>query len=286
MTNGKVLLLGGTGFIGTALAARFQQEGIPTYVLGRNDVHRLESLLPNCHTVIHLASGTTPGSSAARPGLELDNLRLTLRLLDLLKTQPETHLIFFSSGGTIYGNPDQLPVTEDAPIAPLSNHGAGKASQEVFCRALRAQGHAVTIVRPSNAYGPGQTLKNGFGLVRTILEHARQGTTVQIWGDGDNIRDFVYIEDVVEAGVRLAGLPHDSETYNLGSGVGFSINQVCRLVERLTGNLLQVDYRQERRVDVRGVVLDVSRLDQRLAWRPRVGLTEGVERTWKWLRST
>jgi len=283
MTNGNVLLLGGTGFIGTALAARFQQEGIPTHVLGRNDVHRLEYLLPHCHTVIHLASGTTPGSSAAQPGLELDNLRLTLRLLDLLKTQPETHLIFFSSGGTIYGNPDQLPVTEDAPIAPLSNHGAGKASQEVFCRALRAQGHAVTIVRPSNAYGPGQTLKNGFGLVRTMLEHARQGTLLEIWGDGESIRDFIYIDDIVEATLRFALRREDSGTYNLGSGIGLTINEARRLAEATSGRELRTIFRPGRLVDVRAVVLDNSRLKAQLRWAPQIALVDGVRRTWEWL---
>ena len=144
----------------------------------------------------------------------------------MLQAQPETHLIFFSSGGTVYGNPQQLPVSEDSPIAPLSNHGAGKAAQESFCQALRAQGHAVTILRPSNAYGPGQTMKRGFGLVRTLLEHARLGTAMEIWGDGENVRDYIYIDDIVEATLRLIDQPQDCGTYNLGSGMGYSINQV------------------------------------------------------------
>lgn len=284
MSREGVLLLGGTGFIGSALAKRLEQEKRTPHILGRDDAERLENVLPQCSTVIHLASATTPGSSASHPSLELGNLALTLRLLELMQTQPETHLIFFSSGGTVYGNPDRLPVTEDTPIAPLSNHGAGKASQEAFCQAFRACGHAVTILRPSNAFGPGQTMRHGFGLVRTMLECVRVGTPLEIWGDGENIRDFIYIDDIVEASTRLINLPQDSGTYNLGSGIGYSINQVRHIVEAMCGKELRTIYRPGRGIDVRSVVLDNSRLNARLNWQPSVGLAEGVARTWEWLQ--
>lgn len=285
MSRDGVLLLGGAGFIGSALAKRLMQEKRPVHIVGRHDTERLERVLPQCGTVIHLASATTPGSSASHPHLELANLALTLRLLELLQTQPQTHLIFFSSGGTVYGNPDRLPVAEDAPIAPLSNHGAGKASQEAFCQAFRAQGHAVSILRPSNAYGPGQTIKSGFGLVRTMLEHVRVGTTMEIWGNGENIRDFIYIDDVVDAAMRLIRLPQDSGTYNLGSGLGYSINQVRGIVEEITGTELKVSLRPARGADVRAVVLNIERIFQELSWTPKVELREGVDLTWAWLQN-
>jgi UDP-glucose 4-epimerase len=279
-----VLLLGGAGFIGSALTARLKQEKMNVYVLGRHDVERLEQVLPQCGTVIHLASATTPGSSAMHPGLELANLALTLRLLEMLQGQPQIHLIFFSSGGTVYGNPDRLPVTEDAPIAPLSNHGAGKAAQEAFCQAFRAQGRAVTILRPSNAYGPGQTIRRGFGLVRTMIEHARLGTSLEVWGDGENIRDYIYIDDIVEATMRLIRLPQDSGAYNLGSCLGYSINEVRGIVEEVCGKEVRTIYRPARGIDVRSVVLDNSRLFSRLGWKPAVGLADGIARTWNWLQ--
>jgi UDP-glucose 4-epimerase len=279
-----VLLLGGAGFIGSALAKRLMQENMPAHIVGRHDGDRLEQLLPQCGTVIHLASATTPGSSATNPNLDLGNLALTLRMLDLLKNHPQTHLIYFSSGGTIYGNPSRLPVSEDCPIAPLSNHGAGKASQEAFCQAARAQGHPVTILRPSNVYGSGQPVKSGFGLVRTMLEHARAGTSLEIWGDGENVRDYIYIDDIVEASTRLIKLPQDSGTYNLGSGVGYSINQVRCMVESVSGRQVQTIYRPARGIDVHSVVLDISSITARLGWQPGVGLTDGLARTWEWLR--
>jgi UDP-glucose 4-epimerase len=253
-----------------------------THILGRHDAEQIEQVLPQCSTVVHLASSTTPGSSATDPGMEKANLVLTLRLLKAMRAQPEAHLIFFSSGGTVYGNPEHLPVTEDTPIAPLSNHGAGKAAQEAFCQAQRSHGHAVTILRPSNAYGPGQTLKGGFGLIRTMLECVRLGTPLEVWGDGENVRDFIYIDDIVEAATRLIQLPQDSGTYNLGSGVGYSINQVKGIVETQCGKELRTVYRPARGIDVRSVVLDNHRLTASLGRQAGVGLAEGVARTWEW----
>ncbi len=282
MSRDDVLLLGGNGFIGSALAGRLKEEKATVHIVGRNDGELLEKALPECGTVVHLASATTPGFSARNPSLELGNLALTLRLLELLQNQPETHLIFFSSGGTVYGNPDRLPVTEDAPIAPLSNHGAGKAAQEVFCQAFRSRGHAVTILRPSNAYGPGQTLRQGFGLVRTLLEHATNDTPFKIWGDGESVRDFIYIDDIVEATTRLIKLPLDSGTYNIGSGMGYSINQVLGIVRTISGARLKTIYRPARGIDVRNVVLDSTRLKALLSWTPQIGLEDGLRRTLAW----
>lgn len=281
MSCNGVLLLGGTGFIGQALATRLRQRGTAVQVVGRKEVPRLDEFLPHCSTVIHLASATTPGTSSAQPSLEQLNLNLTGHLLQCLQGRPDIHLIYFSSGGTVYGDPSQLPVREDAPLAPLSPYGVTKAAQEERCRALRAHGHAVTIVRPSNAYGPGQTIKSGFGLVRTLLEHARLGTTLEIWGNGGNVRDFIYIDDLVDATLLLVDMPAECGTYNLGSGVGHSVNQVKRLVEQVTGLPIKTVHRPARATDVRAVVLDSTRLYGQLGWRPGVELVRGVERTWR-----
>lgn len=284
MTQAAVLLLGGNGFIGRALAQRLSSQGTVVHTVGRHNAAALEPLLAQCGTVVHLASSTTPGASASQAALETDNLQLTLRLLDLLQQRPRTHLVYFSSGGTVYGNPSTLPVTEDAPLAPVSNHGAAKVAQEGFCLALRAQGHAVTIVRPSNAYGPGQTLKSGFGLVRTLLEHARSGTPLSVWGDGENLRDYLHIDDLVDATLALIQSPVPGGIFNLGSGVGHSVNQVRALVEAATGLPIAVRHQAPRGVDVRAVVLDCTRLQTQQGWQPRVDLAAGIASTWQWLQ--
>ncbi|HYW56931.1 MAG TPA: NAD-dependent epimerase/dehydratase family protein [Polaromonas sp.] len=286
MGRHDVLLLGGGGFIGTALGRRLTRDGIRVHVLGRQDADKVEGLLRQCATVVHLASTTTPGSSAGLPGMEIENLALTTRLLELVRIRPQTHLIFFSSGGTVYGNPGRLPVNEDFRIAPRSNYGAGKAAQEGFLEIFRTQGHAVTVVRPSNAYGPGQGMKNGFGLVRTMLEHALLGTPVEIWGDGENVRDFIYIDDIVEACSRLIKLPQDADTYNLGSGRGYSVNETRAMVERVTGIALTAIHHAPKLTDVRAIVLDTARAEAKLLWKPQTSLEGGIKQTWKWLQET
>jgi UDP-glucose 4-epimerase len=301
MSQDGVLLLGG-GFIGMALANRLAADGRPVHVITRHpqpsnagpvvvhvgdlgDPALLEKLSHQCATVVHLASATLPGSSARNPTRELDNLSPTLRLLETMQHWENAHLIFMSSGGTVYGNPAANPVSEHAPLIPLSNHGAGKVALEGFLHAFRVTGHPVTILRTSNAYGPGQSMRAGFGLVRTLLEHARSGESIEIWGGGNNVRDFVYIDDVVEVCKRFIEVPRDSDTYNLGSGIGYSVKQVLRVIEEVTGAELKTIFRPARRMDVQSVVLDISKLEARLEWRPQVELVEGVERTWAWLKS-
>ncbi len=204
-------------------------------------------------------------------------------MLEALQAWPETHLIFFSSGGTIYGDPQRLPVHENDTTRPLSYHGAGKLAQEAVLHAFRACGHAVTVLRPSNVYGPGQQLKNGFGLIRTLLEHARRDTTFEVWGDGESVRDYIYIDDLIEASVRLIDMPGDNSTYNLGSGIGHSINQVRQIVEEITSITIETKYRPARGVDVRNVVLDISRIRQALSWKPETTLFDGIRQTWEQL---
>lgn len=285
MSRVDVLLLGGTGFIGGALAARLRQRGISVHVVGRENLDQLPALLPVCSTVVHLASSTTPGLSARQPELEAQNLALTLQLLQLLQPYSDTHLIYFSSGGTVYGNPTQLPVPEEAPLTPLSYHGAAKVAQEMLCQTAREHGHRVTILRPSNAYGPGQGLRAGFGLVRTLLEHARRGSELEIWGDGSHLRDYIYIDDVVDATCCLIDDPGRSGTYNLGSGVGHSILQVRDLVESVCGRKIRTVMRPARGMDVHEVILDCRRLRWAVGgMEPPADLATGIRKTWAWLR--
>lgn len=122
------------------------------------------------------------------------------------------------------------------------------------------------------------------GCLRSVLGQKGQ-IPMEIWGDGENIRDFIYIEDVVEVCLRFIGLPQDSGTYNLGSGVGHSFNQVRCIVEGITGVELKASRHPARNIDVRAVILDIGRVCRELHWTPKVDLYEGVRQTWVWLRN-
>lgn len=299
-----VLLIGG-GFIGQALSRRLVAEGRRVQVLSRrlasadflgegwhqgdlHDQELLRRLLPHCGTVVHLAAATTPGVSAQAASLETSNFAATLGLLDVLQSFPATRLIYFSSGGTIYGNPDSLPVTESAPLRPLSYYGAGKAAQEQFLDVLRRQGHPVTILRPANAYGPGQPLKSGFGLVRTVLEQVRSGQPLEIWGSGRQRRDFLYIDDLVDACWRVLTAPDSaavSGIFNVGSGQGVSVLDLLEVVRRVTGQAVQIRLHPPRGIDVEGIYLDSDKLRAATGWVAPTSLEEGVGHTWAWLKA-
>lgn len=300
MSKTSMLLLGGNGFLGSAIAKRLADLRCTVHIVSRNeaefthplihyhkgtldDVSLLTKLLPQCETIIHLASTCTPSSSESKPSKEgEENLLPLLRFLETLSAHSPRQLIFISSGGTVYGNPVQLPVTEDAPFVPLSYHGAGKAAAELFLQGFANSGWPVTVLRPSNIYGPGQTIRPGFGVIRTLLEHLKTGTAMQLWGDGTTLRDYLYIEDFVDA---ILGITHHhvTGTFNVGSGMGFSLQALIDLAETTTGRSLDIDKKPARAIDVKGVVLDYQKLNRAVGWRPSVDLATGLYKTWEWV---
>lgn len=304
MKHPSVLLLGGGGFLGSALAGYLCSKGWRVHAVGRSSAGNLgkdmvfhqgsmadsalmKTVLPQCEVVIHLASGTTPGSSAGKPLVEADtNIVPTLKFLDIFRNCGNQRMIFISSGGTLYGNPATIPVNEEHALRSLSYHGAGKIAIEAFLQAFAHDaGKHVTILRPSNVYGPGQSLRQGFGFIRTVLEHARMDTEIKIWGDGTSVRDFLYIDDMIKniETVMNAG-PH-TDVYNVGSGEGYSLNAVIQTAEKVCGRTLKVEYSPARQVDVQKVVLDCAKIKKKLVWKPETSLDDGIRLTWQWMLS-
>lgn len=296
-----VLIVGG-GFIGLALAARFLHEGDNVRVLSRrrpiNLAHGINfiegdqsngelmrTLLPACDAVIHTACATTPGSSARNPAMEAElNIAPALNFLKHCQSSPPPHLLYISSGGTLYGNPGHTPITEDRPPAPISYHGAGKLAVEGAMHAFgTTSGCAVTLLRPSNVYGPGQNLRAGFGVVRTLLECIRSKQPMEIWGDGSALRDYLFIDDLVDACWQALLLNAAPGVYNVGSGQGVSLTELIKLTEAMSGQMVEINRRPSRRSDVEAIVLDATKLRQATGWKPQVDLVEGLSRTWQWL---
>lgn len=296
MNERRVLVIG-AGFLGRALAHKFAGEGAGVSVLSpradvatwptgvttvagrQEDAALVGDLLDRHDTVIHAAWGTTPGSSAGRPALEAEKgLNPFLAFLETLQRFPDRRLLFLSSGGTVYGDPEFLPVAENAPLRPRSCHGAGKAAAELFLGLRRPE--RTVILRPSNIYGPAQSLRSGFGVVRNLLSCAAEARPFQLWGDGSQVRDYLFIDDFIEA-VRLLALhPTISGVFNLGSGRGTSLRELIRLVGELAGSPIQMEEGPARVEDVRQVILDISRLRQAIMWQPAVTMKEGLARTW------
>lgn len=302
MADRTVLIIGGTGFIGSTLTAALARHGLNVSVLTRrpplrpvagvayhigdqSDAELLRPLLASSSVIIHSACATTPGSSARDPRTEAQSniLPITSLLHAMQEVPTPAHLILLSSGGTVYGNPVTLQVAEEEPLHPLSYHGAGKVAAELFVETFAFQfGWTATILRPSNIYGPGQPRRPEFGIIPAMLEHARSGHPISIWGDGSVVRDFLYIDDLVSA-CHMALEQRADGTFNVGSGKGTSILDLGELVQSVTRREFGLQFRPARRVDVQSVVLDISKLGNRTGWCPTVGLEEGIRRTWEWL---
>ena len=293
-----ILLVGGSGFVGRALAASLAAEGWEVHVLSRKpalglpagvqghvgdqgDKAVLRPLLARCGQVIHLASATTPGATVWSPSAEAEaSLLPTLRFLECLQDFPESRVIFVSTGGALYGNADGA--NETAILAPGSYHGAGKVALETFFSVLgQRRSGGVSILRPSNIYGPGQCLRAGFGIIRTLLERARDGGKVTIWGNGSSVRDYLYIDDMVAACRKAMVGP--TGIYNIGAGIGTSLNQLLISVEVATGRRLYIERQPIRASDAAHIVLDIRQARDILEWGPAISLDEGLVKSWSWL---
>ena len=304
MEKSQIMLLGGGGFLGRAIAKKLCLEGRTVHVISPHspDYHHenmifhqgsldnkniLKQTLPVCDDIIHVASTTTPGDSINDPTIEVaQNMLPTIRFMDYLTGFEDKRMIYVSSGGAVYDPPKNRPIVEEDPLRPLSYYGAGKLSVEFFLRALSStKQQRITILRPSNLYGPFQAYRKGFGLIRTILERVSADAPLEIWGDGEIVRDYLYIDDMVDLIGTLLESPSVVGVYNIGSGTGHSINQVIDAVETVCMKKLKVYYIDKRSVDIESVILDISKIRSAVPWEPRVSIADGIQGTWNWLQS-
>jgi UDP-glucose 4-epimerase len=302
----KVVVIGGSGFIGSYFA---RTSDYPVTILSRSapafnkpnirfipsdltNRDTLKTALSDCKWVIHCASTSTPGQNLQNPTVEAtENLLPTLTLLEVLHQLPAVNMIYLSTGGAMYGNtPEKVGgFTESSNCHPISNYAAGKAAAEMFIQAFGHQSpRKVFIVRPSNMYGPGQPFNPRFGLIPALFNAAMTKTPFSVWGDGETVRDFLYIDDFCALLNRLMTaihLPEGVTTLNAGSGRGYSINDVIRVVEKVVDIPLVVQRRERRTVDVDRIILDSSLAKTLLGWEPTTSLEEGLRKTFRALNS-
>ena len=198
-------------------------------------------------------------------------------------------LILVSSGGTVYGEAIKFPIREDHPTKPISPYGVTKLTLENYAH-LYAVTHGLKFVcvRPANAYGVGQRPFVGQGFISTAIASVLRGQAIKIFGQNGTIRDYLYVSDLALGIVSALENGHMSETYNLGSGVGYSNKEVIQALSpqmKQLGFEVFVEHLPERAFDVKANVLDSAKLQIHTGWKPKVDFGEGLRLTSEWLRS-
>lgn len=293
-----MLVTGGSGFIGRPLVERLAAGGCDVTVLDRDpgsrapeaarfveadfrDPDLVEPALAEAGVLYHLACTSVPSTSAADPPTDVEeNVLGSVRLFESAAAAGVEKIVYPSSGGTVYGEARRLPIDEGHVTHPVGVHGATKLATERYLVALaRQRGYAATILRIANPYGPEQWQRRSQGIIGALLRAVATGKPVPIWGDGSVVRDYLYLDDAVEA-LAAARVHGDDDLINVGTGRGRSVHDLLEAVERVTGRSVPVRWEPGRGFDVAANVLDPSRAGEVLGWEPNVSLDEGIGRMW------
>jgi UDP-glucose 4-epimerase len=301
----KVLVIGGSGFIGSHVVDRLLTHGHSVRVFDRQperfraplagvdyrfgefaDRMALAESLSGVDAVYHLLSTTVPGTADLDPRTDIqDNLVGTINLLDSMQRLGLSRILFLSSGGTVYGIPDTIPIPETHALRPINSYGIVKAAIEHYLEMYRrTRGLSPVIVRASNPFGPRQAHSGVQGVISTFLRRILAAQPLEIWGDGTVVRDYLEVGDLAELCVR-AGTSDREGAYNAGSGHGLSVNEVVEAVRNVTGADLKVIHKPGRPVDVPRSVLDCSRTKNDFGWECETGFDSGLRFTWDWLKA-
>lgn len=302
----NILFLGGAGFIGSNLIRTLigRKDDIKVYVLEPTfanisrldgmevqvfrgtlqDIDFVQSIIEANHidTIVHLVATIIPGSTFEDYKREYQQVIFpTIELMQYC-AQKDIKFVYFSSGGTVYGNrTDMTPFKETDPMAPISYYGWSKQMMEnSILYVHRTAGLKYLIVRPSNPYGHGQNIHAKQGLIAVALGKILAEEPIVVWGDGSNVRDYIYIDDLCEVLCQLLEKGVCNTTLNIGSGVGASINDIIQVLRDVVSEEVQVEYQPARKVDVSHMILDTTHLKQYVNVE-FTSLVEGVTRFYR-----
>ena len=246
----------------------------------------LVEALSGMDAVYHLLSTTVPGTADLDPKTDVqDNLIGTLNLLNSMQRLGLFRILFLSSGGTVYGIPETIPIPETHPLRAINSYGIVKSTIELYLEMYRrTRGLSPIIVRASNPFGPRQAHSGVQGVISTFLRRILAGQRLEIWGDGTVVRDYLEVGSLAELCV-LAGASDKEGAYNAGSGRGLSVSEVVAAIRRVTGSKFEIVYKPARLMDVPCSVLDCSRAKNDFGWECRVDFNSALRGAWDWLKA-
>jgi len=301
----KILVTGGAGFIGSHVVDTFINNGYEVVIVDDLSTGRRSNLNPAAKFyqldirspqlaevfekerpdfVDHHAAQMDVRRSVAEPLFDADvNIRGSINLLECSRQYGVKHILYISTGGAVYGEPEYLPCDENHPINPICPYGASKHTVEHYLYMYQANyGLNYTVIRYPNVYGPRQDPHGEAGVVAIFTGLMLNGEQAYINGDGEQERDFVYVGDCAQA--NLLGIRKGNGIYNLGTGQGTTVNQIFDLLKEITGYEKQALYAPAKVGETRRIYLDASKARNELGWAPSVSLRQGLTNTVEYFR--
>jgi UDP-glucose 4-epimerase len=308
MSKKNCIIYGGAGFIGSHVADSLLKNGFSvtifdklnastkniSHILNRitfiegdfNNRSDVKKSLQGNQYAVHLVSSTLPAGSNINPAYDVEtNLISSINMLEECTKQEIRKIIFISSGGTVYGEPESLPITESHPTKPINSYGIIKLAIEKYFELYRnLKGLNCTILRFSNPFGERQNPKTGQGIIPSLLYKIKHNETLEIWGDGSVIRDYFYIKDGAKAVTAALQTNSHQSIFNIGSGRGLSVNDIIKKFQTVLKLHFDLKYSVPRKFDVKENILDISLAKKHLHWKPAASFDTALKRTWKYIR--
>ena len=309
----RTLVTGAAGFIGSTLVDRLLSDGhsvvgLDNFSSGR--ATNVEHLADNPEfffveadvvaadldavfeeygpeVVFHLAAQIDVRRSVTNPQFDASvNVVGTVRVAEAARKAGVRKVVHTSSGGSIYGVPTSFPTSEDISIDPHSPYAAGKVAGEIYLNTFaHLYGVQCSHIAPANVYGPRQDPHGEAGVVAIFAQALLDGKPTKVFGDGSNTRDYVFVDDVVDAFVKASGGAGSGQRFNIGTGIETSDRQLHTVVAHAAGAPDDPEFHPPRLGDLKRSCLDIGRAERVLGWRPQVRLDEGVRRTVQYFRS-
>ena len=303
----KVLVTGGAGFIGSHVVDLLISNGHEVVVVDDLSTGRLTNLNPAAKFyqidirspqlvevfdkerpdyIDHHAAQMDVRRSVVDPRFDADvNVLGSINLIENARRFNVKRIVYISTGGAVYGEPEYLPCDEAHPVNPICPYGASKHTVEHYLFMYQEMyGLEYVVLRYPNVYGPRQDPLGEAGVVAIFTGQMMAGKPVTINGDGEQVRDFVYVEDCARANLMALTTNNPNTVYNLGFGRGTTVNEIFETLKKVTAYRLSPNYGPAKLGETRRIYLDASKAQQLLGWKPAVGLEEGLEHTVAYFR--